>query len=266
MKKMVISVLGIIIIVVVLLAVIFLGTKTLDTDSDLIEELYTYLGVVDINQCGGLLAYTGSEVTYDSISEENRLCMAYYQLTEDEKAIEISDITTTNDYDMSVCEIGEGIRFISEDSNCSYEIIAKDTLDEAYSKIYGSTITDEAESFYISSTKACYIEGDTYYCGDAETIEVTLVPESTIYRLIIKASEKMNGDIVITDYYLRITDDKCYQSSSTDSEVSTCSTLLEEGDVSIDSDFVQEYGTLYEHIFKLDENGNYYWYTSRLKN
>ena len=74
----------------------------------------------------------------------------------------------------------------------------------------------------------------------------------------------MNGDIVITDYQLRVSNNKCYANNSSNDEISTCSTALE-GDTEVTREFVQEYGTLYEHTFKQDDNGDYYWYSSNLK-
>ena len=95
---------------------------------------------------------------------------------------------------------------------------------------------------------------------------VSLTPEATIYRLMNKAVEKMNGDIVISDYYLRISDNKCYSSNSSNSEISACSTIITDNpNEEITSEFVLEHGSIYEHTFKQDKDGNYYWYSSNLR-
>ena len=119
MKKKFIGIIGIVIIVVVILLVIFLGDKRLDLESDQVQTLYTYLGEVDVNRCGGLNAYIGEVVIYVTISNENKLCMAYYALSDDEKSSESTEVTTTNENDINLCEIGEGIRLASDEDDSS---------------------------------------------------------------------------------------------------------------------------------------------------
>ena len=267
MKKKVVLFIGIAIVIVVVLLVIFLGDKHLDLKSDEITTLYRYLGEVDVNRCGGLNQYTGEEVTYDTISNANKMCLAYYEINKDQITNETSDVTTTNDNDIDICEIGEGTRFVAVEGEeyCNYDAFAKSDLEEAYRKIYGHDLPDDSE-FYISSTDACYLDGESYYCGEAETFVQSLTPEATVYRLMDKAVEKMNGDIVISDYYLKVSGNKCYSSNSFDNEVTTCTQELEDHeDLEIDAQFVQKYGVLYEHTFKMDDQGNYYWYSSNVK-
>ena len=92
------------------------------------------------------------------------------------------------------------------------------------------------------------------------------MPEATVYRLIDKAVEKLNNDIVITDYYLRLSDNKCYPSNTNSDEITECSDVLKNNDdLEIDSEFIYKYGSVYKHVFKLDNDGNYYWYSSDLK-
>ena len=267
MKKKVVIGLGIVIIVIVILLVIFLGDKSLDLESEQIANLYSYLGEVDVYHCGGLNQYSGEEVTYDTLSNDNKLCMAYYELSEEKKTKNTAEVTITNDNDISVCEIGEGTRLAANENEeeCYYNTINKEDLIEAYQKAYGKDLPDET-SFYISGTEACYLEGEEYNCGNAETYMVSLTPEATIYRLMNKAVEKMNGDIVISDYYLRISDNKCYSSNSSNSEISACSTIITDNpNEEITSEFVLEHGSIYEHTFKQDKDGNYYWYSSNLR-
>ena len=267
MKKKVVFVVGIIIVVVVVLLVILLGDKHLDLNSDEVTTLYSYLGEVDVNHCGGLNQYTGEEVTYDSISNGNKMCIAYYELNDDQKISETHDVTTTNDNDISICEIGEGTRLVASEGEdfCNYEAISKNDLNSIYNKVYGQDLPSD-EEFYINTNIACYLDGDNYYCGEPETFVQSLTPEATVYRLMNSAIEKMNGDIVISDYYLKVSGNKCYSSNNFDDEISACSSELEDNEnLEIDAEFVQEYGALYEHTFKADDQGNYYWYSSNLK-
>ena len=269
MKKKYKGSIGIIIVAVIIIAVIlsaiFLGDKKLDLESEQVKTLYRYLGEVDVNHCGGLNAYAGDEVTYKTISNENKLCMAYYELTEDQIVLDTQKVSEINEFDVPVCEICEGIRLASEeeDSYCNYQIITAQDLKDSYQKIYNQDMPDD-ESFYISINQACFLEEGKYYCGNSETSKVTMMPETTIYRMLNSASIKINGDIVITDFYLRVSNNKCYANNSNDEEITNCSALLE-GDKEITKELVQEYGVLYEHVFKQDKNGNYYWYSSNIK-
>lgn len=266
MKKKILVVLGIVVVIIVIFLVIFLGDKPLKLDDPQVTELYSYLGEVDIYHCGGLNSYTGEEVKYDTLSDENKLCMAYYKLDNKQIKTDSHEVTAKNDNDIEICEIGEGIRLAAEEgeNSCEYQIISSTDLKEAYSAIYGKELPDDS-SFYINGTEACYLNGEEYYCGEAETFVYSLTPEATIYRLMNKASEKLNEDIVITDYYLRISDNKCYGSNDSEDEISACSEALENDSVEINEEFVQKYGTLYKHTFKKNNDDNYYWYSSNLK-
>ena len=265
MKKKVVMIGSIVVVIALLFLVFFLGNRPLDLKSDEITTLYSYLGDVNINICGGLNQYTGDEVTYDSLSNNNKLCLAYYKLNNNQIVEDVSEITKTNEYDLDICEVGEGSLFVSgEDKKCHYKIISKDDLATSYEKIYGNELPHE-EEFYISNNHACYLEGDEYYCGEAVTFTQSLTPESVVYRLMNKAVKELNGNIVIFDYYLKISGNKCYLSNSFDDENTECSKELENNpNLEINEDFVLKYGSLYKHTYKQDKNNNYYWFMSTL--
>lgn len=267
MKKQIIGGIGVLFVLIIILLIIFLGDKNLDTQSTQIKELYNYLGEVDIYHCGGLNSYSGTEVNYDTIKNENKLCMAYYALDENSISLSTAAVSSKNDNDISLCMVGEGTTLAAEegDEDCDYQIIAASDLAKSYEKIYGEEIPDD-KSFYINDSDACYLDGEYYYCGNAETFVFSLMPEATVYRLIDKAVEKLNNDIVITDYYLRLSDNKCYPSNTNSDEITECSDVLKNNDdLEIDSEFIYKYGSVYKHVFKLDNDGNYYWYSSDLK-
>ena len=108
MKKKVLVVLGIVVVIIVIFLVIFLGDKPLKLDDPQVTELYSYLGEVDIYHCGGLNSYTGDEVKYDTLSNNNKLCVAYYKLDDKQIKSDSHEVTTKNDNDIEICEIGEG--------------------------------------------------------------------------------------------------------------------------------------------------------------
>lgn len=269
MKKYVVLFIGVILVAFIISCIIFMGDHELDLNSEEVSTLYSYLGEVDVYHCGGLNQYMGEEITYDDISTSNKLCQAYYATKKDNIQQEESNTTTTNDQDVAICEVGDSIRLAADENknSCSYQIIKKEDLNKAYNNVYGTNIPEEDNtSFNIGATESCYLEEGEYYCGNAETFTWSLRPESTIYRLLNKAVKKMNGDVIITDYYLRISENKCYSSNDADSELTACSKALSENpNTTIDSEFVQKYGTLYEHTFKKKSNGTNYWYSSNIK-
>ncbi len=272
-KRNILVIIGVICVIAAIVILCFIGDKNLDINDKRINELYEYLGEVDIYHCGGLNAYNSSSVTKDSISNTNLLCMAYYNLDEDNMSLKTAKSTGTNKSNNKICKISDNVTFTTEeDSNeCNYVEIKKEDLNEAYKDLYGSKIKEEGE-FYITSDEACYLEGDTYYCGNAETFTVSLAPASSIYRLIDRAIEKRNGEIDIYDYFLKITEDKkCYITTGSDNENEDCTKNLakmEEGFNSLNdeekAEFMRKYGQIYKHTFIYDNN-DYYWSKSEQK-
>ncbi len=271
-KKNIFIIIIILLVIIIGIILCFVGDKKLNIEDKLINELYSYLGEVDIYHCGGLNAYSNSSVTKESVTNSNLLCMAYYKLNAEQKESQTSKSTGKNKNDNKVCKIGDNVTFITDEdtSECKYETLSKDDLNNAYQQLYGSSIKDY-EEFYFTNDDACYLENDTYYCGAAETFTVSLAPASTVYRLIDKALEKRNGEINIYDYFLRISENKCYMTNSADNENTECTKALEkiEGDFSNLSEkekakFMKKYGQLYRHTYGL-ENNNYYWIKSEQK-
>ena len=268
MKKKVVFVLGLVVVVIVLVLIIFIGDRPLDLESEEVTQLYSYLGEVNAYHCGGLNQYTGEEVTYDDIANNHKMCIAYYELDSSSLEHQSASIVEVNDSDIPICEVGEGILITAEEDEdlCYYQVVSKSDLASAYEKIYGQELPEE-ESFDINVMDVCYLQGDNYYCGGAETFDFSLASEATIYRLLDKAVETIQGDIVISDYYLRISNNACYSSNgNADMEISDCtSALAENPDTEITTSFIQQYGVIYQHTFKKDQNDNYYWFASEPK-
>ncbi len=265
-KNVVLIIVGLAVLFIVILLAFFINDKQLDLKSEEVTKLYSYLGEIDIYHCGGLNQYSKETTSYEDLSNENKMCIAYYALDNNKISNLKANVTTTSKENVNICEIGEGIRLITEEGEeCAYQTIAKKDLENIYQKVYGKNLPEE-KSFYISENKACYLENDNFYCGEGETYMYSLTAESSIYRLLNKAILKRNDDITITDYYLRVSNNKCYQSNNNDEEITACSNeLAKNDDITIDSEFVMKYGAIYEHTYKQDKNGNHYWYKSQLK-
>lgn len=259
-KKDLITIAIIIIILIIILLTIFLfkGQK-LDVNSTLINNLYTYLGSNDLEECNGLQVYGNKEINYDNLDNETKLCTAYRLL--DEKGI------NSNDYDGNedkICTINNDIIFATnnyEDDVCTVEEISKENLNNTYKKIFGKDIDDNSE-FLINYNTVCYNNDDTYYCGLAETYTKTFGSEPHTYRAI-KEAYKKGDEIIIYDYFLKIINGECYSSYVDGVINNNCTNELPENEenYNIDYDFLKKYGTLYKHTFK-QSGDSYYWASS----
>lgn len=248
------------VIILTVVGLILIGDKTLDLDSNQVKELYGYLGDTDINHCGGLQVYSKNAITSDDIDEQDMMCMAYYKSTS--KLKDEVQSTGKNEYGTLICRVGENLSLAAdEDGKCEYEIIDASHLKSMYLKMYGKEPAD-MDKFYITDLKSCFLEGDKYICGEATTFNYSISAEATIYRLIDKAVQKNNGDIIIYDYFLKVSDDKCYKSNSNLEENMDCTKALSDKD--IDQEFIRKYGTFYEHFYKKDSNGHH-WVQSKVK-
>lgn len=248
------------VIILTVVGLILVGDKTLDLDSEQVKELYGYLGDTDINHCGGLQVYSKDAITSDDIKDRDMMCMAYYKSTI--KSKEEAQSTGKNEYGTLICRVGENVSLAAdEDGKCEYEIVDASHLRSMYLKMYGKESKD-INNFYITDSKSCFLEGDKYICGEATTFNYSIAPEATIYRLIDKAVQKNNDDIIIYDYFLKISDDKCYKTNSNLEENLDCTRELSVDE--IDQEFITKYGTLYEHVYKKDGN-SYHWVQSKVK-
>lgn len=230
--------------------------QELDIESEEIKKLYHYLGEENESHCNGLNVYKDKTVTKDDISLENKLCLAYFE-SENKETGELP-VTGTNKNKVKICQKGD-ITIASDEKTCNYTKISKEELNSSYKTMYGEDI-NEFKTFYISSKNACYLEGDYYLCGAAETYNYIISAPTKIYRVLTKAIKK-GEEIILTDYYLKISDGKCYAVGNT--ENTDCTKALENNEINID--FLKKYGSKYEHVFKHEKNTPYHWVKSYRK-
>lgn len=230
--------------------------KELDIESEEVKKLYHYLGEENESHCNELSVYKDKIVTKDDISLENKLCLAYFE-TENKEIGELP-ITGSNKNKAKICKKGE-ITFTSDDNTCHYTKVSKEELNNNYKTIYGEDIS-EFKTFYIDSKTACHLKGDYYLCGGAETYSFSISAPTDVYRVLTKAIKK-GEEIILTDYYLKISNGKCYTNES--SENSDCTKAIENNE--IDVAFVKKYGAEYEHVFKNEKNTPYHWVKSYRK-
>lgn len=239
-----------------------IADKDLSIKSKEVTMLYDYLGEVDIYHCGGLKTYNTKVITKDDLKQEDMLCMAYYQINEKNMVKKEENSTTANEQDVKICKVGENITLATSDENesiCEYTSFSKETLNSAYETLFGAKI-DDFNNFYLSDTKSCYLEGEEYYCGNSEHFNLSLGSNSKIYRFINSAKKKLNGDIIINDYFLRVSENnKCYGTTENNNEIAECSKELETiSSEEISVDFVKKYGVEYKHTFKNNDQTSFW--------
>lgn len=259
-SKTILSISIITLIILIITCIFLLGDKKLDLNSQEVKNLYSYLGSENIYLCGGLNVYNTETTTLKDLNKDNTLCMAFYSL-KDLKQEKIKSNKTNKTKD-KICEVGNNIKFVADNKDtCSYKTLTKEELNKNYRAIYGSNIK-KYNNFAISNTETCYLDEEIYYCGEGETYTYALSGEATIYRLIDKAIKQLNGDVTIYDYFLKISDNKCYTSNN-NLENSDCTKALKK-QKEIDESFIKKYGKIYKHSYKKDKDITY-WTKSELK-
>ena len=254
MKK---SLKGIIIVVVVIILTIIgyyvFKEKTLKTDSNEIKELYSFLGSNDLSICNGLMIYSDKEINVDSLSEQDKLCIAY-SLMDSEK---ISNLKITPEKEKN-CNISDAIDFPIDDKDanmCNVTKFAVQDIKDNYKKIYNQELVN-LSSFNYDIRYICKSDGEYYYCGSLEEFTITVGSEPKVYRSIEKAVEKDNT-IEIYDYFLRVINKECYSDYVTEIKNDKCTSKFEEEKVNYK--FLKKNGTHYKHTYVKDSNGNYHW-------
>lgn len=268
-KKNIFTILAVLILIILVVFIIFFQEKKLDITSENVTDLYKVLGEVDINKCGGLITYSDKTITESDLDVENRLCRAYYNLNSKQIEEQTMKSDGVNDNKVKICKVGDTTTLATtneDETECSYQVIKEDDLNNEYKNIYGKDIVSQ-EKFYISDKKICIKEGEKYYCGDAESYKMSIAPEATIYRIIDKAVQKLSGEIIIYDYFLKVSNNACY-STNVGNENKECSDAIKNKDLNDDKEaikIVKKYGSIYKHTYKEDSNENYYWFKSELK-
>ena len=233
--------------------------RNLNTESKLVTELHDYFSTDDLNNCNGLFTYSDKTMNYDSISSDNRLCLAYHKSnlkdvkTETLKRVDKKSEVCKNDYDMT-------FRITEDTDECQVSIIDKDVIDSTYKKIFGKDIENNQE-FRADDTHICYLKDDKYYCGLSEQFTYTYGREATIYRVLNEAIKK-GSEIYLYDYFVKTIDNNCYQNYTTQAINEECTNNYEEDKMNFE--FMEKYATQYKHTFKKAKDGTYYWVSTEL--
>ena len=257
-KNIIITFLVIIILIVILVTILIIKNNSLDSDSEVVTELYSYLGNNDLEVCNGLATYSEDLITYDDIENSMRICLAYSLLKLDDSSMLKVDKTKKN----NTCTVGESnnITFATdnyEDDVCTLIKVSSDDVNTQYQKIYGKSI-ENYEKFQYNETTICEYDAGFYYCGLAEKYTATFGGEPHTYRTIKKVTENKD-EIIIYDYFLKVVNDECYPTYTGTTPNDTCGQNYNENEISYS--FIKKYGTLYKHTYQKDGD-NYHWVSS----
>ena len=262
-KSLIIGLAIIAILIIILIVVLVIRSRTLDPESELVTDIYTYLGNNDLEVCNGLATYAPDEVTYDDLENAMRICVAYSLLELDDSSMLKVDKTQKN----NTCTVGESnnITFATdnyEDDICTLTKVSSDEVNEQYEKMYGQSI-ENYESFQYNETTICQYDSGFYYCGLAEEYTATFGGEPHTYRTIKNVTEN-DDEIIIYDYFLKVVNNECLTSYTGTTTNNECTENYSE-DEEMSYTFLKRYGTLYKHTFKKSRD-NYYWLSSTPEN
>lgn len=257
-KKHISVVGGILIFLIILFFIYFLEFHNrLDINSNEVTMLYD-LVEYDINYCDGLVFYQDNEVNIDSLSYDQKMCLAYQKSNDYEE-----DYLNTNK-NKEYCSINKKELFLKDENenSCKISKININTLNDAYKTIFNDSITNY-EDFRLNGENICHFNNDdnTYYCGSSIERKVEVGWSPTTYRFINKAIKKGNN-IIIYDYLLLINNNICYQDINKTVNNKCSDILSNNSNQKINIKFVKKYGSMYKHVFTKNEEGNYYWQSS----
>ena len=104
---------GIIIIFLVVMAILLfvINNNSLDTDSDLINELYSYVGGSNLEVCNGLANYSEDAIDYDDVDNSMRICNSYNLL---DNSIVKEDVILDKNSDSNTCKLNETIKYATD--------------------------------------------------------------------------------------------------------------------------------------------------------
>lgn len=243
-----------IVLILLLCCFIFFKKTNIDIKNELVSNLYSYVGSNDLSFCRGLIHYDSKKVDYDSISIENKICNSYLHMDNSDITLLIIDKRKKN----NTCSINKNIDFYTENDEkvCNVKKIDIEIIIQIYENIYGNKLTEYPE-FYIDDMNICKYSEGYYYCGRATEYNITIgkIPET--YRNI-KRVLKYGNKLIIYDRFIKIYNNKCFNNYVDNLENVNCSNSLAE---SIDYKFLKKYGSIYKHIFQLN-NDKYYWISS----
>ncbi|MFI3260112.1 MAG: hypothetical protein R3Y13_00135 [bacterium] len=234
-----------------------LCNKNLSVNDSKVLELYSYLGNDSITICDGSIFYSENVSNYSNAEESLLICNAYLYSDREGEVLELDTVD-------GVCSIDDmKIAPMSDIDACQVTKYEVGDIEQAYLELYGNELTDY-EPFVINTSMKCsYNEKNlSYYCYYPAYEVLVSSDSSKIYRLIKNVIEETDGTILIRDYFIYVKSETCYTDLDAKNKNDNCTIQFnKKSDLVIDTSFMKNYGTLYEHTFEYND-GNYYWINS----
>lgn len=224
----------------------------LDIDSELVTNLYQYVSLNDERYINPGF-YEDGLIKYDDLKEEDKVLLIY--LTRN------FELNTIN---VNTCEDLQGFNEIYSScvsdpdyilvGNTFWRVNTNSFLDK-YKSVFGSNKDFARKTYWVLAKNCEFNSDDEMLCY---TLPQGWMSSTYEYTKIIKA-EKVGNNINIYDRFIMLG----YYETMTRSFYGTykdpAMTIQIADEPNID--FITE-GQIYKHVYKLDKNGNYYWYSS----
>jgi len=238
--------------------------ENLDVNSSLVKKLYSYL---DFNKeldtdmlCDDctLDFYDNHTVTYDDFNDVIKLYISYEKADLDSSRtfVRYTSCEDINEYETiyKYCLENETsvVGANGTRGDFAFYTIDNDALRNSYHNIFGLDKNLPLGSYQLSPGKTCESSSITndYLCYMVPSMYTN---DSYEYTQIISAI-KYGDYIFVYDYFIYIVDS---YDTGTFKDRFQSKKLSDESDESLITS-----GQIYEHTFKLDSNGNYYWLRS----
>lgn len=213
--------------------------------------------------------YMDKLISYDSLSDESKLYYAYKNIDKVERkwlsnCEELKSYYFNEENLYKTCLNNEAI--IKKEYSCEewyFQNVNRETLQESYHKMYGLDKEMPLKTFTMSYTGICLYskEKNDFLCFAIAGGDETMDRAATKLEKAIK----YHNYIEIYDRYIWIDYSETsanYNKSYYKSRFTKELINSEESKSEYISREIYDKGALYKHVFKLDTNDNYYWYSS----
>lgn len=224
----------------------------LDINSKQVIDLYQYVGMND-ERYTNTGFYEDRLIKYDDLKEEDKILLIYLTRDFDNNTISVNTCDDLQGFDdiYHSCVADPDYILVG---NTFWRVDTNSFLNK-YRNVFGSNRNFARRTYWVLARNCEFNEKDEMLCY---TLPQGFMSGSYEYTKMIKA-EKVGNNINIYDRFIMLgyfeTIDRSYYGTYKDPAMT-----IQIADKP-DENLVME-GQLYKHVYKLDKNGNYYWYSS----
>ena len=251
MKKIIITIVSIALVILIIFN--FVGRAKTDTveqfkvneievdiNSETIQKLYSILNQKDDLRKASL--------NNESLDDETIIKYILVNLNKDDyRDIWVGSVKV-------ICEAAPGVRFNS-DHGCSVRVITKAKMDEYKVKLFNVQREINYSDFEYRGFN-CKFNGN-YYC------KIDPYEDKSISFSVLDKATKYNNEIYLYEYYLKVNLDQMDDCSKYFSK-DYCSNYKGKETPTIVDEVIKNKGVYYRHVFRLGNDGNYYFKSSNI--